>query len=107
MGRGEATAAPQNLPAKPAAGPDKQMTPHPLEDSNSHHITALVQRFDMLTQILFFSMHFSLEGSFRVLPAMCWGHAAGPGARLAGWGALGSGDDSEGLLPAAESVLCY
>lgn len=25
----------------------------------------------------------------------------------AGWGALGSGDDSEGLLPAAESVLPY
>lgn len=48
-GRGEATVAPQNLPAKPAAGLDKQMTPHPLEDSNTHHIRALAQEFDVLT----------------------------------------------------------
>lgn len=85
VGKGEATAAPQNLPAKPAAGLDKQMTPHLLEDSNSHHITASVQGFDMLTQILFFSVHFSFKGSFRVLPAMCWGHAAGPGILEQGW----------------------
>lgn len=58
VGRGEATVDPPNLPAKFAAGLDKQMTSHPLEDSNTHHITALVQEFDMLTTSTVFQYAF-------------------------------------------------